>query len=96
VSETSQPGVFAVSGRLTFDTVPAVLADSKTWFAGDGKITIDLSGVTLADSAGVALLLEWMEHSRDARRELDFSGFPEQLRRLIGVSGLNGVFGLAT
>jgi len=49
-------------------------------------VTIDLGKVTLADSAGVALLLEWLQQARIARRSLKFVGVPEQIRHLINVS----------
>ena len=51
---------FAVSGTLGFDSVTALMEQSKQMFAAANNIDIDLSAVTHAGSAGRALLLEWL------------------------------------
>jgi len=86
-------GVVEVSGRMTFQTVPQFLAHTDEWLrSGTGKVTIDMHGVTLADSAGLALMLEWLEMARAAKREIVFTNIPEQTRDLIHVNGLQRVF----
>lgn len=88
-------GVFALSGRMTFQTVPQFLVHTDEWLqSGNKTVTIDMQGVTLADSAGLALMLEWLQHARAAGRELVFTNLPEQVRQLIHVSGLQQVFPL--
>lgn len=88
-------GAFALSGRMTFQTVPQFLAHTDEWLQDGSKtVTIDLQGVTLADSAGLALLLEWLQRARAAGREMVFANIPDQVRDLIRVSGLTQVFGL--
>ncbi|HEY8553493.1 MAG TPA: STAS domain-containing protein, partial [Burkholderiales bacterium] len=53
-------GVLAVAGDLTFETVPEIYAESRAWFErANGRVTVDLAEVERADSAGLALLLEW-------------------------------------
>jgi len=85
-------GVFEVSGRLTFQTVPEFLARTgDSLKSGTGQITIDMHGVTLADSAGLALMLEWLEMAGAAKREIVFTRIPAQVRDLIHVSGLQRV-----
>jgi phospholipid transport system transporter-binding protein len=87
-------GVFEVSGRVTFQTVPQFLAQTDKWLhSGAGKVTIDLHGVTLADSAGLALMIEWLERARAAKRDIVFTRIPDQVRDLIRVNGLTQVFG---
>jgi len=93
---TRDNGVFEVTGQLTFQSVPQFLAQTDKWLqGGSGKVTIDLHGVTLADSAGLALLLEWLQLSRSAQREIVFTHMPDQMRDLIHVNGLTQVFGLS-
>jgi phospholipid transport system transporter-binding protein len=88
-------GVFTLSGRMTFQTVPQFLAHTDEWLRDGSKtVTIDLQGVTLADSAGLALLLEWLQRARAEGREMVFANIPDQVRDLIRVSGLTQVFGL--
>jgi phospholipid transport system transporter-binding protein len=86
-------GVFEVSGRMTFQTVPQFLSHTDEWLRGGaGKVTIDMHGVELADSAGLALMLEWMEMARVARREIVFTRIPDQVSNLIHVNGLQKLF----
>lgn len=88
-------GVFEVSGQVTFQSVPQFLAHTDKWLrAGSGKATIDMHGVTLADSAGLALMLEWQQLARAAGREIVFTSIPDQVRDLIRVNGLQKVFQL--
>jgi phospholipid transport system transporter-binding protein len=88
-------GVFEVTGQVTFQSVPQFLAHTDKWLhGGTGKVTIDMHGVTLADSAGLALLIEWLQLSRSAKREIVFTNMPDQMRDLIRVNGLTQVFGI--
>ncbi|HEX9811906.1 MAG TPA: STAS domain-containing protein [Burkholderiales bacterium] len=82
-------GILAVHGVLNFDTVPDVFAKSAAWVQkSQGRITIDLKNVERADSAGLALLVEWLQLARRQNRELTFANVPEQVRSLIRVNGL--------
>lgn len=88
-------GVFEVAGRLTFQTVPQFLTYTDKWLQGGaGKVSIDMHGVTLTDSAGLALMIEWLEMARAAKHEIVFTNIPEQMRDLIRVNGLQQVFAL--
>jgi phospholipid transport system transporter-binding protein len=88
-------GTVELSGRITFHTVPEYVARAAE-IVNDARaaVTLDLGKVEQIDSAGVALLLEWLEQARAGQRELHFVNVPEQTRRLIGVSGLDEAFGL--
>ncbi len=81
-------GETALHGALTFDTVPAWFETISGWFGGDGQLTIDLTGVTRVDSAGLALLIECLRLARAANRPLRFTNAPEQLQTLAGINGL--------
>jgi phospholipid transport system transporter-binding protein len=50
---------------------------------------VDLSGVTHADSAGVALLIEWVAALRDTGREIRFSAIPGQVLAIARLSGVD-------
>lgn len=87
-------GVIAVRGALTFESVPDVLVGSAAWFEqASGPITVDLADVERADSAGVALLVEWQRLGRAKRREVRFINVPEQMQSLIRVNGLSEALG---
>lgn len=90
-------GVFEISGLVTFQTVPQFLAYTNKWLhSGTGAVTIDMHGITLADSAGLALMIEWLQLARAANREIAFTNIPEKVRELIRVNGLQQVFNLHT
>ncbi len=87
--------VVEVSGPLTFDTVPRVLAETAGWFrSAAADITIDLKEVSRADSAGLALLVEWLRRATAAGRTLRLANAPEQLRSIIRVNNLSKALGL--
>lgn len=88
-------GGYAIRGQLTFETVPQYFSHTPQILQGTGgAVTVDLAGVTLADSAGVALLVEWQQQARAARRTLQFANIPEQVRKVIRVNGLQHAFAL--
>ena len=53
-------GKFALTGDMTFATAGRILRQSEAPFEEHTLIEVDLSGVTETDSAGLALLLEWI------------------------------------
>lgn len=91
-SLTVHEGTIKVHGALTFATVPDLFVESSSIIESTSEtITIDLQDVSRTDSAGLALLVEWL---RAAGSRARFVNFPAQLRRLIDVSGLARAFGI--
>lgn len=83
-------GVVRVSGDLTFATVTALWRDSQPLLgAGGARLQIDLAGVGHADSAGLALLVEWLRNARTAGVELVFQAVPAQLLAIASASGVD-------
>ncbi|RJS94633.1 lipid asymmetry maintenance protein MlaB [Salinisphaera sp. Q1T1-3] len=80
-----------VEGELDKNSVPGRLKKSANWFSAGHETVIDLGGVVRADSAGVALLLEWMRDARRAGTTLRFANAPAQMRAIIDFSGLGDV-----
>jgi phospholipid transport system transporter-binding protein len=77
-----------VTGALTFDTVPDLYQSSSGWFEGEGDLILDLAQVERTDSAGLALLIEWLRHAQAAKRKLRFANIPAQVQTLIRINGL--------
>ncbi len=82
-------GEIAVYGDLNFASVPAALEKSLRLFTKDCATTIDLGGVERADSAGLALLLEWMRVTGRQNIKLRYRNLPSQIVTLARVSGLD-------
>lgn len=88
-------GRFEVLGELTFQTVVAALDRSKTLFAKHSVIDIDLAGVVRADSAGLALMLEWVNWARNHVRDLSFHNIPAQVISIAQISEVEDMLGRA-
>lgn len=83
------------SGELSFATAKAALAEGRNAVGhGEGRVEIDLAGVTRTDSAGLALLLELTRDARARKRELRFAHAPAQLRQLAEFFGVAEILGL--
>ena len=79
-------GRFAIRGAFGFKTVTAILERSRQLFDEVAVIKVDFSGVSDADSAGLALLLEWVSWARSARREMRFFDIPSQIQAVARIS----------
>jgi phospholipid transport system transporter-binding protein len=86
--------LFRVSGALDFDNVPALYRGSLAQFGADGDIVLDLAGVTRANSAGLALLIEWRRLAQQAGRSLAVQNVPAALRNLARISELEALLSL--
>lgn len=82
---------FGVSGAMTFDSVNALWRDSDEMFCGDGVVQIDLREVTHTDSAGLALLVEWLRESERRGRRVEFLNLPAQMNALADATNLQPV-----
>ncbi len=77
--ELTENGTYCIRGELTFDTVTALLQQSKKLFTGQKEITINLTQVTHSNSAGLALLLEWLSQNKNSGQQIKFIAIPEAL-----------------
>jgi len=83
VSEASinhRGGKVCLEGDLSFATVAGLLRDAAPLIEkGTDRLLIDLKGVKRADSAGLALLLEWVARSRRRGRPILCQHLPQSL-----------------
>jgi phospholipid transport system transporter-binding protein len=83
------PNRYEVRGALTFGTARSALdAGLEAFAAARGAITVDLSGVTAADSAGLAVLIEWLGWARRNAREVSVANPPDALRAIARICEL--------
>ncbi|MES1941944.1 sulfate transporter/antisigma-factor antagonist STAS [Salinisphaera sp. T5B8] len=92
--QDSNAGHIQLSGELDAATVPWRLRESENWFESGQETVIDLSGVKRVDSAGVALLLEWVRDAHARHATLSFINAPAQMRAIIDFCALNDVIRL--
>lgn len=79
-------GRFTVSGALGFPTAMEALDTSGELFEEHTRIELDLAGVVRTDSAGLALLLEWVTWARHTAREVRFVNVPAQIIAIAEIS----------
>ena len=72
-------GKFAIKGSMTFQTAGRLLRECEPLFSDHTRIEVDLSGITDTDSAGLALLLEWITWANHTVREIRFTGTPDKI-----------------
>lgn len=84
-------GRFIVDGDLTFQTIDKKTASGFGFLQNAKQITMDLGGVGNADSAGLALMLEWIKQAHQKEVQLHFKNIPEQLLNIAKLSGLSNL-----
>lgn len=72
-------GLIRVRGVLDFATVTHLLERGAALFQGQSQVTVDLEGVEQANSAGLVLLLEWVDRARRDGQRLEFRNLPPSL-----------------
>ena len=87
-------GRWLLQGELDFESVPAVLRHAGARMLGKDRLEVDLKAVTRADSAGLALLVEWLRESETAGNEIVFINVPPQLLSIARVCGLDEILSL--
>lgn len=82
-------GHFLVDGDLTFSTIDKDTVKSLEFLTSAKEITLDLSRVVTTDSAGLALMIEWIKYARSKHIQVIFKKIPQQLLNLAKLSDLD-------
>ena len=81
-----------IEGDLTFSTIDEHTAKIMANLLTPHDITVDLRQVEESDSAGLALIIEWLKIARSRNIILVFTNVPEQLQALAFLSGFESLF----
>jgi phospholipid transport system transporter-binding protein len=76
---------FVLEGELSFASASLALKSTAQVFSSRSEKVFDLAGIMRADSAGVALLLEWRRRAREAGLKLRYVNVPSQLQAIARV-----------
>ncbi len=76
---------FELSGELNFTSVPELLEQAAGLMSDGQAATIDLAKVSSANSAAMALLIEWKSVAAQNNTEVAFLNIPKQIERLAEV-----------
>jgi len=89
----SGAGRVMVRGDLTFATAREAREVGVRALGGAGadRIVVDCGGVTRADSAGLAVLLEWLAWGRHRNRVVTLENLPASLVAIARISEVDGL-----
>jgi len=89
------PGCFAVVGSLTFPSARHAAERGIRAFEASSATSLeaDLSGVRSADSAGLAVLLNWLAWAHRSGRKLAFLHVPASIADLARISEAAAIIG---
>jgi anti-anti-sigma factor len=92
---TTDPEQFAISvnGNLNKESVERELTDSVSLRAGQ-SYTLDLAGLELFDSAGLAYLVNLIAQHKNTDGEIELVNCSKQVRQLIDLSELDGILSI--
>ena len=82
-------GTYCVEGDLTFLSIDKKTVNTYGFLKSAKKICIDLASIDSADSAGLALLIEWIKVSKVYNTDLTYKNIPQQILTLASISGLD-------
>jgi phospholipid transport system transporter-binding protein len=84
------PQYYRVEGNLTFSSITTKTVNSFRLATGM-RIIIDLKQVITTDSAGLALIIEWISLAKRNNVDLQFQNIPNQLLALAKLSDLEQI-----
>jgi len=87
--EAQADGRYRLAGDLGFDAAADILQRGRAAFAGESAVRVDLAEVSDADSAGLAVILQWVGEARREGRDLRFDNLPKRLADLARISGVS-------
>lgn len=83
---------FLISGDLNFSNVMSVYQKSLPQSLTCSEFTFDFSQLTSSDSAGLALIIEWVKLSKRLKKPVHFMNLSEGITSLVKVAGMGELF----
>jgi phospholipid transport system transporter-binding protein len=85
----TSPGRLEARGAICYDSAAQALVTGLALIPHGQPCTIDLSQVTEADSAGLAVLVEWLATARKRKSSIHYEGIPAQILAVARISDLD-------
>jgi phospholipid transport system transporter-binding protein len=81
-------GRLVASGELSFETAARALKQGEDLIGRGGAWVIDLAGIESGDSAGIAVLVEWLAAAQSKGGSLRYEKIPAQMLAIARISDL--------
>jgi phospholipid transport system transporter-binding protein len=82
-------GVYYVSGDLRFSTVMDLDKKAKRLFGQAPTLNLNFSRISSSDSAGLALIIEWVKFAGQRQQAIKINDLPQNLMQIAKASGLD-------
>jgi phospholipid transport system transporter-binding protein len=83
--------MYRIEGPVTMASAESLVQEGRRLFEGS-EVTVDLGGVSEADSAALSVLLQWERDAADKGRRMLFTNLPAGLQSLATLYGVNELF----
>lgn len=77
-----------LSGELDFYNVMSVYQKSLNLFNNLSAYQVDFSKLTSSDSAGIALIVEWLKLAKQHNKSIQLTNLSANLQSIVSVAGL--------
>ncbi len=86
----------SLQGCIDYQNVPGLAPQLAQYLnAKRPLLSLDLSAVTLINSAGMALLIEWLRQAQKKEVKLEFRNIPKQLAQMAALSRVDKIINLS-
>jgi len=89
---TFQDNRYLISGDLNFNNVMSVYQKSLQQTEKSSELIFDFSQLHSTDSAGLALMVEWIKLSKQLNKPIHFHHLSEDIMSLAKAAGVDGMF----
>jgi phospholipid transport system transporter-binding protein len=88
---TFNNNTFLLMGELDFSNVMSVYKQSLPHFYHCPELTFDFSQVKDSNSAGLALIMEWIKLARRCEKPIRFNAISKDLMAIAKIAGLEAI-----
>jgi phospholipid transport system transporter-binding protein len=89
--ERASPGRLVASGELGFETAAQALRQGDELLRHEPGCVIDLARIESGDSAGVAVLVDWLASAKARGSSIRYEGIPAQMLAIARISDLEAL-----
>ena len=88
----SENNILFIRGKIDFFNVMSVYQESLAFLKDHSPCTIDFSRLLEVNSAGIALIIEWIKYSKAEDKPIVFQGIPQDLIALAKAANIDSLF----
>jgi phospholipid transport system transporter-binding protein len=89
---TRQENKFLITGDLNFSNVMSVYEKSLPQLIKCPALVFDFSQLKSSDSAGLALIIEWIKLSKQQNKSIQFINLSNDIMSIAKAAGIDGMF----